>query len=82
MTTVNITSSTGTININNNTEQTINPNQELLNNNSSNVYIPTKVCNTCRIIKYVTEFYKYKSKKDGYHFQCKTCNDNRKKNIS
>ena len=69
-TTNNITTSTVTINNYNNTEQIINPNTELLNNNPLNVYIPTKVCNTCRIIKYVTEFYKDKSIKDGYHSQC------------
>ena len=78
-TTNNITTSTGTININNNTEQIINQNPELLDNNLPNVNIPIKVCNTCRTIKYVTEFYKDKSKKDNYRTQCKTCNDNRRK---
>ena len=75
--TINIATSTGTININNNTDKPITSNIRLLNN-SPNVYIPTKVCNTCRTIKCVTEFYKDKSKKDGYHSQCKICNDNRK----
>ena len=64
MTTINITN-TGTINIYNNNEQTINPNTELLNN-QSNVYIPTKVCSTCRTIKYITEFSKRKVNRDGY----------------
>ena len=48
MTTVNITTPTTIIKIYNNTDQTIN----------TNMYIPTKVCNTCRIIKQLTEFYK------------------------
>ena len=52
MTTVNITTSTGTSNINNNTDQTLNP----------NMYIPTKVCSKCRTIKQLTEFYKNKKK--------------------
>ena len=52
MTTVNITISTVTSD--NNTNQTINPNKEPFNNNPSNVYIPTTVCNTCRAIKYIT----------------------------
>ena len=57
MTTTNhITTSTSIININNNTHQTIN----------SHMYISTKVCTTCRTIKYVTEFYKNKVSKDGY----------------
>ena len=56
-----------------NIDQTITPNTELLNNNPLNVYIPTKVCNTCRIIKYITEFYKNKTKYNGYNSQCKTC---------
>ena len=67
MTTVNITTSTGDININYNTDQTINPNPELLNNNPSNVYIPIKVCKTCRTIKYITEFYKDKFRYDEYY---------------
>ena len=69
MTTVNITTSTDTININNNTDQTINP----------NTCIPTKVCKTCRIIKYITEFHKDKSISDGYKNQCKNCISNRYK---
>ena len=71
MTTVNITTSTGTININNNTDQTINP----------NMYITTKVCKTCRTIKYVTEFYKNKVSKDGYSYKCKTCECQHKKTL-
>ena len=43
MTTNNITN-TGTINIYNKTEQIINPNPELLDNSSSTVHIPIKVC--------------------------------------
>ena len=39
MTTFNITTSTSTININNDTNQTITNNAELLNNNPSNIYI-------------------------------------------
>ena len=75
MTSVNITTSIGAINIYNNTEQTINPNVELLYN-QPNVYIPTKVCNTYRTIKYVTEFYKDKNNHDGFQFQCKNCRSN------
>ena len=56
-----------------NTNQTITPIIELLNNNKPNVYIPTMVCNTCRTIKYITEFYKNKTKYNGYNSQCKTC---------
>ena len=78
-TTNNITTSTVNMNIYNNTDQPINPDTELLNNNPSNVYIPTKICNACRTIKYVTEFYKDKSKRDGYHSQCKNCHNNRQK---
>ena len=52
MTTVIITTSTMNMNIYNNTEQTINP----------NMYIPTKVCKTCRTIKQLTEFYKNNNK--------------------
>ena len=69
MTTVNITTSSNTININNNADQTVNPNMD----------IPTKVCNKCRTLKYLTEFYKDKSKKDGYHTQCKICRSNNDK---
>ena len=79
MATINITTSMGTININNNTDQIINPSTGLLNNNSPNVYISTKVCNTCRTIKYLIEFYKDKSKHDGYRSQCKNCHNNQKK---
>ena len=67
MTTVNITTSTGAININNNTDKTINP----------NIYIPTKVCSKCRTIKQLTEFNKEKRNKDGYLNQCKICINNR-----
>ena len=79
MTTLNITTSTGSININNNTDKTINSNSnpELLNN-QSNVYIPTKVCNACRTIKNITEFNKRKGGRDGYQSRCKNCIDNRK----
>ena len=49
-TTNNITTSTNTININNNTDQTVNPNMDIF----------TKVCNKCRTITYVTKFYKDK----------------------
>ena len=62
-TTNNITTFTTTININNNTEQTIN----------SNIYIPTKVCNTCRIINQLTEFDKDNKLRDGYCSKCKNC---------
>ena len=55
-TTNNITTSTVTINNYNKTDQTINP----------NTYIPTKVCNTCRIIKQLIEFPKDNTKNDGY----------------
>ena len=49
-TTNNITTTTINLNIYNNTDQTINP----------NMYIPTKVCKTCRTIKQLIEFYKHK----------------------
>ena len=62
MTTVNITTSTTTVNNYNNTDQNINPYLELLNNSPSNVYIPTKLSTTCRTILNITEFYKGKSK--------------------
>ena len=71
MTTVNITTSTNTININNNKDQNMNP----------NMYIHTKVCKTCRTVKYVTEFYKEKGRNDGYQSVCKNCDNIRKKNI-
>ena len=74
MTTTNNITNTDTINIYNNTDQTINPNPELLNNNPSIVYISTKVCKTCRTIKHITEFYKDKSRYDGYTYICKICN--------
>ena len=67
MTTVNITTSATTININNNTDKPIN----------SNMYIPTKVCSKCRIIKELTEFNKEQRNKDGYLNQCKNCINNR-----
>ena len=69
-TTNNITTSTVNMNIYNNTDQIINP----------NMYIPTKVCKTCRIIKYVTEFYKETARNDGYQSICKNCDRIRKKN--
>ena len=68
---VNITTSTGAININNNSDKTINP----------NTYTPTKACNKCRTIKQLTEFYKNKTKHDGYQSQCKICENKAKKNI-
>ena len=68
MTTVNIKTSTTTINNYNNTDQTINP----------NMYIPTKVCKTCRTIKKLIEFYKRKDFNNGYHIKCKNCGINEK----
>ena len=32
-----------------------------------------KICCTCKIRKYYTEFYKSKSRKDGYRAECKQC---------
>ena len=78
-TTNNITTSTVTMNIYNNSYQTITPKTKLLENNSQTVYIPTKVCKTCRTIKYVTKFYKDKSRFDGYAYRCKFCQNNSKK---
>ena len=49
----NITTSTAINNNYNNTAQTTNP----------NTYIPTKVCKTCRTIKYVQSFIKVNQKK-------------------
>ena len=75
MTTTNyITYSTMNMNIYNNIDQTITPKPELLNKNSPNICIPTKVCKTYRTIKYITEFYKNKSRYDGYPYICKICN--------
>ena len=48
MTTINITTSITTVNVNNNTDQTKN----------RNMYIRTKVCSKCRTIKQLTEFNK------------------------
>ena len=59
-----------TINITNNTGPI---------NNYPSTYIPTKVCKSCRIIKQLTEFYKEKSKHDGYQTQCKNCKKTRDK---
>lgn len=55
--TINNITNTDTINNYNNTDKTINQNPELLNN-QTNVYIPTKMYITCRIIKYITKFNK------------------------
>ena len=77
-TTNNITTSTVTMYIYKNQYQTITHNTKQLENISQNVYIPTKVCKTCRTIKYKTEFYKDKKCRDGYHTQCKNCKDNQK----
>ena len=63
MTTTNNITNTGTINIYNNTDQTIN----------SNMYIPIKACNRCHSNKQLTEFRKSKSCHDGYRNQCKSC---------
>ena len=81
MTSVNITTSSTTININNNPDKTINPNTELLNNNQPNVSISTKVCKTCRTIKYITDFYKDKSRYNGYAYICKINSKNQKTNM-
>ena len=59
-----------TINITNNTGPI---------NNYPSTYIPTKVCNTCRMIKPLTEFYKSKTGHDGYRSQCKNCCSNCRK---
>ena len=77
--TTNYITNTGTINIYNNTEQIINQNPELLDNNSSNVHIPIKVCSKCNTSKYITEFNKRKEAPDGYRGQCKNCQNNRLK---
>ena len=79
MSTTNNITNTGTINIYNNTEQIFNPNPELLDNSSSTVHIPIKVCNKCNTSKYITEFYKRKASHDGYKNQCKNCENNCKK---
>ena len=67
-TTNKITTITMNMNIYNNTDQNVNP----------NMYIPTKVCSKCRIIKELTEFNKEKTNTDGYLNQCKNCINNRK----
>ena len=79
MNTTNNITNKDIINIYYNTYQTINPNKELFNKNHQNVDIPTKVCNTCRTIKYETEFYKERrTRKDGYQLQCIICDKTRK----
>ena len=78
-TTNNITSSTTTINIYNNTDKTINPNTEQINKNQQNVDIPTKVCSKCNTSKYITEFNKRKEAFNGYRGQCKNCEINQLK---
>ena len=57
-----------TINITNNTGSI---------NNYNSTYIPTKVCHACHTIKQLTEFYKDKSKHDGYRTKCKICINNK-----
>ena len=48
-------------------------------NNYPLTYILTKACNTCRTIKYETEFYKERrTRKDGYQLQCIICDKTRK----
>jgi hypothetical protein len=40
-----------------------------------------KTCSTCKIEKELSEFTKDKSKRDGFHSQCKSCKkENREKN--
>ena len=48
-------------------------------NNYPSTYIPTNVCNTCRIIKPLTEFYKCKTCHDRYRSICKNCCSNYQK---
>ena len=36
-----------------------------------------KVCSTCKLELPLTDFYKSKSKKDGFYQECKTCNKKR-----
>ena len=50
-------------------------------NNYLSTYIPTKVCNTCRTIKPLTEFYKCKTCNDGYRSMCKNCCSNYQKEL-
>ena len=69
MTTVNATTPTTTINIYNNINKIINP----------NMYIPTKACNRCYIIKKLTEFSKNKKCHDCYRNQCKHSANNLRK---
>ena len=38
----------------------------------------TKKCSHCHEIKPITEYYKRKSKKDGYEYQCKKCESTRR----
>ncbi len=41
----------------------------------------TKICSHCKIEKTITDFYKDNSKKDGYSYNCKRCqNSNRSRN--
>ena len=69
MTTNNITNSTITINNYSATYHT----HEL------NGSIPSKACNKCQQIKQLIDFYKDKSKYDGYLTQCKNCDNTRQK---
>ena len=35
--------------------------------------VQMKICSKCKIIKSLSEFYKDHNRKNGYHYQCKTC---------
>ena len=63
MTTNNITNSTVTINIFNNSTDVP----------SYDTNIPIKICSKCKQIKHLSEFYKCKKNFDGYQYQCKNC---------
>ena len=69
MTTVNITTSTVTINNYTSTYHVYEQKGSIF----------TKVCSTCHTNKQLTEFYKCKASLDGYKTQCKSCNNNQQK---
>ena len=76
-----ITTSTTTIKIYSNTDKTINPSQNLLNNNQSNGFIAIKVWSKYNTNKYIKHFQNRKEAADGYQSQCKNCQNNKLKNI-
>ena len=63
MKTNNITNSTVTINISNDSS----------NSSNYDTYIPNKICTKCEHIKQVIEFFKCTTTSDNYQYRCKSC---------